>query len=70
MPRGAIQLSINLSRQPSDGRPMPPTWMTIQRKTIKAKTQATPPHPKGLSSPQDRSAASRGNNTVMANWAN
>ena len=35
--------------------------------TINIKTQITPPHPSGLNSPQETSAAKRGKRTVIAN---
>ena len=69
MPRGAIQLSRAFSFQSRLGKPRPVSWISGQRISIRPSTQARPPRPRGLSSAQDTSAASRGNSTVIASMA-
>ena len=70
MPRGASQLIRarwgRVNARPQVARPM----ATGRTSSIKLSTQATPPQPKGLSSAQLTSAASRGKSIVIASWAN
>lgn len=69
IPRGASQASSTFWAVLS-GNPAVASSIASGRTTsISTSTQATPPRPSGLRSPQDRSAASSGKRMLIANWA-